>query len=760
MNNFRLSKVRKRDGRIVDFDEKRIRNAVYKAMISVKEKQGIVEGDLEVTPQMITQNVLNDLVERAKNRSGEYIPDIEEIQSIVERNLILSRLPETSIEFITYRRKRNEVRRLRKNVPEDVRELFLKSSEYFKDNPLGEFIYYRTYSRWLEDKGRRETWIETVDRYMNFMKDNLESRLSEDTYEEIRDGILNHRVMPSMRLLWSAGKAAESSNVAAYNCSYTTITNIKDFSEVLYILMCGTGVGFSVENQFIQQLPIIQKQKGIKLPTHVVEDSKEGWAKAFNTGLEAWFSGHDIDFDYSKLRPAGARLKTMGGRSSGPEALRILMDYSREKILSSQGKRLNSLAIHDLLCKVGEIVVVGGVRRSAEISHSDLDDLLMRSAKVGNFFLTHPERMMANNSAVYEHKPTAKEFMAEWLALAESGTGERGIFNRGSLRYTLPERRLKVIGDEINSMGTNPCGEILLKSKQFCNLTEVVARKDDTLESLLKKVELATILGTYQATLVNFPYLSSKWKDNCEQEALLGVSITGILDSPLLRDPDILNKLREHAVEVNKHYSKILGINPSTCITCVKPSGTVSKLVNSSPGVHPRWSEYYIQNIRISSSDPLFFMLKDQKYPYFPEIGQSMGSATTYVIPFPVKSPHGAILRKDLSAIDQLENWKRMKVNYTEHNPSVSIYIGEDEWLDAGQWVYNNWNIIGGLAFFPKDDHVYPLAPFEEVTKEKYYEVRDKLPKIDFSQLMFYEENDQTYGAREYACVSGKCDLM
>ena len=751
-----LTQVRKRTGELVPFDSGKISNAVHRAMEATKEP-GV---DLTNDPLRITENVLQDIKEKALKRNGEYVPEIEDIQSLVERNLMRAGFPDTAKSYILYRDKRAHIRSMKKDVSEKVKNLVNESKKYFKDNPLGEFVYYRTYSRWLDNEGRRETWIESVNRYVDFMKENLESRLSEGEYNEVRNSILNQGVMPSMRLLWSAGKAARAANVAAYNCSFIAPTELKDFGEIMYILMCGTGVGFSVENQFGQQLPIIKKQKGEeKLQTYVIEDNKEGWSNSLVQGMKAWYEGHDVDFDFSKLRPAGARLKTMGGRSSGPDPLKGLLIYVRDKILKNQGKRLKSLDIHDITCKIGDTIVVGGVRRSAEISLSDLEDPLMRDAKKGEFYNTHPERRLANNSAVYLEKPSATEFMKEWLALAESGTGERGIFNRGGLLHQLPKRRIEMIGGQLHSMGTNPCGEIDLLSKQFCNLTEIVARATDTLSTLLKKVEVATLLGTYQSMLTDFSYLSNKWKENCEEERLLGVSITGIMDSPILQNPGVLEELRRHAVETNRYYAKKFGVNPSTCVTCVKPSGTASKTVNSSEGAHSRWSDYYTQNIRISASDPLFQMLKDQKYPYYPEIGENMANATTFVLPFAVKSPENAIVRKNLSAIDQLETWKRLKTHYTEHNPSVSIYIGEDEWIDAAQWIYKSWNQVGGLAFFPKDNNIYQLAPKVEMDKKGYYDLVSRLPKVDYSQILHYEKDDQTSGSREYACVGGKCDI-
>lgn len=759
---FELIHVRKRTGEFVPFDKTKISSAVYRAMDAVRN-QGIDEGvDMTNDPIRIADNVVRDLTASAATKrrdNGDYVPEIEEIQNWVERNLILAGFPGTAKAYILYRNQRSQIRTMKRDVPERVRKLAEESRSFFRDNPLGEFVYYRTYSRWIEDEGRRETWVETVDRYMGFMKKNLDGRLTEDDYSRVRGSILNHRVLPSMRLLWSAGKAAEATNVTAYNCSFTTPTTLEDFGEVMYLLMCGTGVGFSVENQFVQQLPIVRKQRGESASAYVIEDSKEAWAKALVHGMRQWYDGYDVDFDFSKLRPAGARLKTMGGRSSGPEPLRSLLMYARDKILKNQGRRLRSLDVHDINCKIGEVVVVGGVRRSAEISLSDLDDVLMRDAKFGDFYNRHPERGLANNSAVYLEKPGTVEFMREWLALAESGTGERGIFNRGGLRYQLPDRRVAILDGHLDSMGTNPCGEINLRSRQFCNLTEAVARSWDTIESLLEKVAVATILGTYQSTLTNFGYLSNKWRENCEEERLLGVSITGIMDCPLLQNPEVLEKLRDYAIEVNRHYSKVLGINPSTCGTCVKPSGTASKVVNSSEGSHPRWSPYYLQNIRISANDPLFHMLKDQKYPYSPEVGQSMANATTFVLPFAVKSPDGAVVRGDLNAIDQLEQWKRLKNYYTEHNPSVSIYVGDNEWVDVAQWVHRNWDSVGGLAFFPRDDNNYVLAPKEEINEARYHKLRSRLPAVDYSAILHYERDDSTMGAREYACVGGSCQI-
>ena len=565
--------------------------------------------------------------------------------------------------------------------------------------------------------------------------------------------------MPAMRLLQFSGKAARTTNVCAYNCSFIAPSQIEDFAEIMYVSMCGTGAGYSVESQNIQQLPIIKMQTGKSLKTHVVLDSKEGWCDALTLGMKTWYDGKDIDFDFSQLRPAGARLATMGGKSSGPEPLRQLLIFVREKVLKRQGKRLENIDAHDIICKIGEIVVSGGVRRSALISLSDLDDRDIRDAKKGQFWLTDPQRSLANNSAVYNEKPSASEFLSEWTALVASQSGERGIFNRGSLYDTLPERRLKISKDHVAVMGTNPCGEIILRSKQFCNLSEVVARAEDTEKTLMKKIKIATIIGTYQATLTNFKYLSPEWKKNCEEERLLGVSITGQWDCPAVRNAKVLRKLKDYSIEVNKEYAKRFGINQSSAITCVKPSGTVSQTVDTASGMHPRHSQYYIRRIRISATDSLFKMLKDQGVPYHPEVGQSIENATTFVLEFPVKAPDTGAFKDTLSAIEQLEYWKMVKENFTEHNPSVTISVGEMAWLKVAHWVYSNWKIIGGLSFLPRSEHVYQLAPYEEINEKTYKSLVKGYENMDFSKIMSYEKKDETEVKKELACAGGTCEI-
>jgi len=746
-----LKKIIKRDGKKVPFDRKRIVTAVTKALKATDEyKEGM--------PEAIADGVISDLI---KTHEGEkdYVPSVEELQDFVERQLILKKFTKTAKAYILYREKHAELRRERGDVPDHVKKLAQESKKYFR-NEMAEFVYYRTYARWIEEENRRETWIETVDRYMNFMKENLpEKSLNEDEYNDVREAILKQEIMPSMRLLQFAGKAARATNVCAYNCSFITPTKLQDFGEVMYLSMCGTGVGFSVESHSAQQLPQIKKQTGVKRTTHVVHDSKEGWADAFVLGLKTWFEGEDIEFDYSMLRPSGARLNTMGGKSSGPDPLRQLMSFSREKVLKRQGRRLTNLDVHDIVCKVGEIVVAGGVRRSALISLSDLDDQDMRHAKDGQFYNTEPQRMLANNSAVYAEKPSSTEFLDEWIALIRGGAGERGIFNRGSLLGQMPERRKKVLEPDLDFTGTNPCGEIILKSKQFCNLSEVVARENDTEKTLLRKVRLATILGTYQSTLTKFPYLSRKWKDNCEAERLLGVSVTGQWDSKASRTPRILRKLKSEAIKTNKRYAKKMGVNPSNAITCVKPSGTVSQVVDSSSGMHPRHAPYYIRRIRISATDALFSMLKEQGVPYYPEVGQTYENATTYVLEFPVKAPKSDYYKDSMTAMDQLKHWKTVKQNYTEHNPSVTISVGDDEWLEVANWLYENWEQLGGLSFLPRSEHVYQLAPYEEITSKRFNELNKNFPKIDFSKIVLYEKVDETEVKKELACASGTCEI-
>ncbi len=754
-----VPKIEKRNGNIVQFDFEKIVEAIHKAMLATDE------GTLEEA-RMVSHKVAADVVRIAK-KYRNFLPTVEGVQDTIEKELILSDYVATSKAYILYRSDRAKLREQGVEVPEHVRKLADGSAKYFKNNPLGEFVYLRTYARWIPEEGRRETWIETVDRYMAFMKENLGDKLAEKEYEEVREAILKQEAMPSMRLLQFAGDPARRCNATAYNCSFIAPTKLEDFGEILYLSACGCGVGFAVESQNVQQLPQILPQTGKKISTYVIDDSKEGWADALILGLKTWYAGNDIDFDYSKIRPSGARLKTMGGKASGPEPLRSLLAFARKIILSRQGKRLTNLNTHDIICKIGEAIVSGGVRRTAMISLSDLDDQDIRHAKDGQFYYTNPQRSMANNSAMYTEKPSNTDFMDEWISLMKAGSGERGIFNRGSLITQLPARRVSlfkkkgyILGEKvIGPIGTNPCGEIILQSKQFCNLSEVVARHSDTPESLRKKVRIAAIMGTYQSSLINFNYLSKEWKENCEAERLLGVSITGQWDSPAVQDEKTLRMLRKEAIETNKKYAKRFGINVSTSVTAVKPSGTISQTVNCSSGMHSRYSPYYIRRIRISSTDSLFKMLRDQGVPFHPEVGQTKEDANTFVLEFPVKSPKGSVYQNDLSAIEQLKYWKMIKENYTTHNPSVTISVEEDEWIEVAHWLYQNWEILGGLSFLPRSSHVYQLAPYEEITKDQYDELVKRFEHVDYSKLVTYELKDETEMKRELACAGGTCEI-
>ena len=638
-----------------------------------------------------------------------------------------------------------------------AKDLIAESSKYFQSS-YQEMIFYQFYSRWKPELGRRETWIEAIDRYMDYMKGKVGDKLTDTEYNEVREGLLNQEICPSMRLLWAAGKAADATNVTAYNCAYVAPTNWRDLSEIMYVSMCGAGCGFAVEKENVSQFPVIKEQTGEKLDDIVVDDSRDGWCEAFLMAATAWSEGKDVEIDYSMVRPAGARLETMGGRASGPQPLIDLMNFTRDKMLAAQGRQLTALELHDIICQIGLIVVAGGVRRSALISLSELKDNDLRDSKIGAFWENNGQRSMANNSAVYETKPSAADFLDEWTALVKSGTGERGIFNRGGLEAQLPARRWEKLKDQ-KQAGVNPCGEIYLRSKQFCNLTSIVVRPDDGLENLKRKMRLATLLGTYQATLTDFAYLGDDWKKNCDEEQLLGVSITGYFDNELVRNDDVLNELREESIKANEEYSSRFGSNKSTAITCVKPHGNSGQLLYVGSGMHPWFAKHYIRRVRISVNDPLMKMIQDQGVPVLPEVGYSTSTASTMVMEFPMKAPEGALTNKDVTALDMLTEWKRLKENFTEHNPSVTIYASDDEWLDIANFVYKNWDEVGGLSFLPRSEHVYQLAPYEEITEEEYNERKAAFKDIDFSKLSDYEVEDNTQGAKELACAGGNCEV-
>lgn len=759
-----IPQIEKRDGRLVKFDFDKISAAVWKAMTESGEG-----GQDDAT--LVTHQVAGELGRFAKKYKS-FLPTVEGIQDSVEKYLILNDYVKTAKAYILYRDKRAQLRAAHIEIPEHVKKLAEESKKYFEGNALGEFVYLRTYAKWIPEEGRRETWVETVDRYISFMRENLGAKLTEKEYAEVRLGILKQEVMPSMRLMQFSGEATRRCNACAYNCTFIAPVALRDFAEIMYLSMQGCGVGFAVESQNVEQLPQIKKQRGEKLSTYVIADSKEGWCDALTFGIETWYAGKDVAFDSSLVRPAGARLKTMGGKASGPEPLLSLLAFAREKILSRAGRRLRTIDAHDIICKVGECVVAGGVRRTAMISLSDLDDIEMRDAKKGQFYMTDPHRSVSNNSAVYEVQPTNIELMNEWVALMKSGSGERGIFNRGSLVATFPKRRsdyfkkIGFISEEgvvHGSIGTNPCAEIILQSKQFCNLSEVIARAHDTEASLLRKARLAAILGTYQSTLTKFGYISKEWTEHCRDERLLGVSITGQWDSPVARESEVMRKVRDMAVKTNVVYAKRFGVERSMAVTAVKPSGTVSQTFNCASGIHPRHAPYYIRRVRISATDSLFKMMRDQGVPYYPEVGQSLEEANTFVFEFPVKAPdHSkeARFKDDLTALDQLEYWKRVKLNFTEHNPSATISVGTAEWIGVVDWIQKNWDIIGGLSFLPRSDHVYRLAPYEAITKEEYEKRLKRFPEVDYSQLVAYERQDESDMKRELACAGGVCEIL
>jgi len=631
-----------------------------------------------------------------------------------------------------------------------------------------ELIALTRYARWRPEDARRETWPETVNRLMNFWENRLANMTAEEgnadlllawdsMRKQVRQAIVDREVMPSMRSLMTAGEALERDEVAGYNCAFLAVDNPRAFDEAMYILLCGTGVGFSVEEQYTSQLPPVSDSFAATDTVLTVPDSKIGWATSFRELLSLLWAGRVPSIDYSRIRAAGVPLKTFGGRASGPDPLKDLFNFSVDLFKKAAGRKLRPIECHDLLCKVGEIVVVGGVRRSAMISLSDLGNEQMRVAKSGNWWESAPHRALANNSAVFNGRPDIDTFMREWTSLIESKSGERGMFNRQAAKMICE----KIGRDANHDFGTNPCSEIILRPQQFCNLSEVVVRSDDTIEDLVQKVIIATILGTLQATLTNFRYLSKRWKKNCEEERLLGVSLTGFFDrttGPDCRplDGQELEHLRDVARETNKHWAKLLGINEAAAITCVKPSGTVSQLVNSASGLHPRHSKHYIRRIRQDMKDPVTQLLIDQGVPGEPE---RFNPDNTYVFEFPVASPEDCLTRDDLTAVEQLEVWLTVQKHWCEHKPSVTINVREDEWLEVGDFVWKNFDWMSGVSFLPYDGGTYLQAPYEEIDEEKYKELVDKMPEVNFNELGRYEAEDHTTASQELACVGGQCEI-
>jgi len=620
------------------------------------------------------------------------------------------------------------------------------------------FIALSRYARWKDDEQRRENWGETVDRYFDYMGDHLVKNynytVSKALKEKLMNQIMSLGVMPSMRALMTAGPALDRCHVGGYNCSYIPVDSPRSFDECMYILMCGTGVGFSVERENVDKLPIVNEHFEDSTTVVKVGDSRPGWAKSLRELIAMLYVGQVPTWDVSEVRPAGARLKTFGGRASGPAPLEELFRFCIQKFKGAKGRRLFPIECHDIMCKIGEVVVVGGVRRSALISLSNLGDDQMRHAKSGNWWDNEGQRSLANNSVAFKGKPEMGTFMREWTSLYESKSGERGIFNRQAAKVKALENGRR---NADHYFGCNPCSEIILRPYQFCNLTEVVCRVTDDLVSLKEKVRMATILGTFQSTLTNFKYLRKIWKDNTEEERLLGVSLTGILDCPIWTE-EILQILRDVAVETNKKLAKDLGIPQSTAITCVKPSGTVSQLVDSASGIHARHNDYYIRTVRGDNKDPITQFMKESGIPSEPDV---MKPDSTTVFSFPMQSPSGATTRTDMTAIEQLEYWLMFQRHWCEHKPSVTVSVKEDEWMKVGAWVYENFDEVSGISFLPFSDHTYAQAPYQDITGEQYEQLYKKMPaSIDWSKLADFEKEDTTSGGRELACTADACEMV
>lgn len=625
------------------------------------------------------------------------------------------------------------------------------------------FIATSRYARWLDDEGRREYWGETVSRYMNYMEEHLKIKhnykMPAELKAELLDAIIELEVMPSMRALMTAGPALKRENVAGYNCSYTPVNHPRCFDEILYILMNGVGVGFSVERDEINQLPIVNEHFEDSTTIIVVQDSKAGWARALRELIAMLYAGQIPMIDYSEVRPAGSRLKTFGGRASGPEPLEDLFKFTISIFKNAAGRRLTALECHDLVCKIAEVVVVGGVRRSALISLSNLSDGRMRNAKSGQWWEDNPQRALANNSVAYSEKPGMDAFMEEWIALYQSKSGERGIFNRDAAKAQAAKNNRR---DANQTFGTNPCSEIILRPHQFCNLTEVVVRAEDDLKSLKRKIRLATILGTFQSTLTDFKYLRKIWKDNTEDERLLGVSLTGIFDCKWLTGHGSLQlapnlkEMRQTAITTNAEFAKLLKINQSTAITCVKPSGTVSQLVDSASGIHPRYADYYIRRVRGDVKDPLTQFLIDAGIPHEPDV---MNPDNMMVFDFPQKSP--TTYKKELTALEHLNLWLEFQNHWCEHKPSITVSVAEDEWMSVGSWVWDHFDQVSGISFLPKSDHTYRQAPYEAITKDEYEALVKRMPaRIEWEKLSEYEVEDSTTGSQTYACTAESCEVV
>jgi ribonucleoside-diphosphate reductase alpha chain len=735
----------KRDGRVVAFDPTRIERAISRCFTALGRQPYTPIPELAV-------RVVNIMSARPSQ------PTVEIVQDAVELTLQAAGEFEAAKAYILYRAEHAKQRQERP-VPEDVRHAFAEADQYFP-TPIQKFQFFDKYSRFDYDKGRRETWIETVDRAVSFLHELVQTNrgvdLGADLYEQVRRMILSMRSMPSMRLLAMAGAPARRDSTTIYNCSALPVDSIEAFSEALLISMAGCGVGFSVESQYVEKFPRVQRQHGLAPLQHTIEDSAQGWAVAVRLGLQTWFEGGDVEFDFDEIRPAGAPLRTKGGRASGPGPLRTMLEFTRARVLARQGMHLRPIDAHDIMCMVGNAAVSGGVRRTAMLSLFDYDDLELRLCKSGDFERDNSQRWNANNSAVWPERGLDQmQVIEQVLDMVKSQRGEPGIFNRQATIDLLPERRNR---SGYTNYLTNPCGEIILREWQFCNLSIAVARADDTLESMKEKVQAASIIGTIQSLATHFPDLRPMWKKNCEEERLLGVDITGQMDSPVVHDPAVMRELREVAVQTNRLFAEKLGINESVAVTTVKPSGNSSQLLNCSSGLHARWAPYYERNVRVASTSPIFKVLRDAGVPMDPENGQTREDASTFVIHFPMKSPDGAVTRKDRGAVEQCDYWLHNKLNWTEHNPSVTITYKPDEIIALTNWIWEHRDFIGGMAFLPSFDAQYAQLPYIEITQQEYERRLSEFPEIDFSKLWRYESSDLTNAAQELACLAGQCE--
>lgn len=757
-------RVVKRNGEEVEFNLSKIANAVRKCLVN---DVGMLNGEAATVAAAIAEKVEIFLLQRAAKHSGRL--SVEAIQDAVEITLTTQGYHQASRSYVLYREEHARLRKERP-IPPEIQQAFDEAEKLFTGlNPQAQLLQaYDKFARFLPEKGRRETWTETVcDRVMPFFKNHVNEfcpgAITDAEWDELEYGLLHLEATPSMRCIQMAGPALERCHVGVYNCAFQVLDSPRAMAEELYVLMQGTGGGFSVEESYaVDAWPRVKKiKKNAEVAHIVVQDTTEAWCDSVRDAVEIWLDGRDVTFDYSPIRPAGALLKTKGGRASGPGPLMELHAFLRKTIQDRAGRRLRSIDLHDMACMIHRIVQMGGVRRASGISLSDLDDKDMRHAKDGAFWNTHDHRKQANNSAVYEEKPTAVDFMEEWLSLAKSGSGERGIFNRGSLRKQLPKRRKHTY------FGTNPCGEIILRSHQFCNLSIGVVRKGMTFEEIKRRVRLAAIWGTIQSTMTKFNYLHDDWKKNSEEERLLGVDILGHLDCELLQ-PGLkgsvgnrqgrearLRELLQLVNDTNAEFADRFGIPHSAATTCGKPSGDSSVFLDAAPGLKAYHSQFYLRRFRLDSSNPIAQLLKDEGVPW----NYDVGSDKKMVFDFPMRAPEGAILFENITAIDQLENWLTFKKNFTEHNPSVTISVREEEWFDVGQWVYKNWDDVGGLSFLPYYGGVYPLAPYEAITAEKYEELAAKFPRIDWAKLTRYETEDMTTLSQQYACSAGGCEI-